>query len=141
PSPDAEEKQDPRPKSAHEVVQKVTSSDRILWTLPNFLTMENAKNVPPLTPGQKFKVTARGLFDPFEFRADRRSCRYSPGSRQQSILWTGHGGIREALRHSVRRQFDRELHVECCSAVDPAPGPALLPTGPRRFLATERSRR
>ena len=67
PSSDAEEKQDPRPKSAHEDFQKGTSNDRILWTLPNFLTMENAKNVPPLTPGQKFKVTARGLFDPFEF--------------------------------------------------------------------------
>jgi hypothetical protein len=67
PSPDAEEKQDPLPMSAHGNVQKGTSNDRILWTLPNFLTMENAKNVPPLTPGQKFKVTARGLFDPFEF--------------------------------------------------------------------------
>ena len=67
PSSDAEERQDPRPKSAHEDVQKGTSNDRILWTLPNFLTMEDAKNVPPLTPGQKFKVTARGLFDPFEF--------------------------------------------------------------------------
>ena len=67
PSRDAEEKQDPRPISAPGDVQKGTSNDRILWTLPNFLTMENAKNVPPLTPGQKFKVTARGLFDPFEF--------------------------------------------------------------------------
>jgi|SRR6516164_7383973 hypothetical protein len=67
PSPDAEEKHDPRPKSAPEDVQKGTSNDRILWALPNFLTMENAKNVPPLTPGQKFKVTARGLFDPFDF--------------------------------------------------------------------------
>jgi hypothetical protein len=66
-SPDAEEKQDPRAMSARGDVQKGTSNDRILWTLPNFLTMENAKNVPPLTPGQKFKVTARGLFDPFEF--------------------------------------------------------------------------
>src|SRR5215469_7167881 len=67
PSPDAEEKGDPRPKSAHEDVQKGTSNARILWALPNFLTLENAKNVPPLTPGQKFKVTARGVFDPFEF--------------------------------------------------------------------------
>src|SRR5215831_1463307 len=40
PSSDAEEKEDPRPKSAHEDVQKGTSNDRILWTLPNFLTME-----------------------------------------------------------------------------------------------------
>ena len=25
------------------------------------------ENVPPLTPGQKFKVVARGVFDPMEF--------------------------------------------------------------------------
>jgi hypothetical protein len=47
--------------------QQKTSNDRILWTLPNFLTLENAANVPPLTTKEKFKVTARGLFDPFEF--------------------------------------------------------------------------
>ncbi len=47
--------------------QKGTSNDRILWTMPNFLTLENAGDIPPLTAGQKFKVTARGVFDPFEF--------------------------------------------------------------------------
>jgi hypothetical protein len=47
--------------------QQKTSNDRIFWTLPNFLTVENAGNVPPLTTKEKFKVTARGLFDPFEF--------------------------------------------------------------------------
>jgi hypothetical protein len=44
-----------------------TSNDRILWTMPNFLTVEDADRIPPLTPGQKFKVVARGVFDPFEF--------------------------------------------------------------------------
>ena len=43
------------------------SNDRILWTMPNFLTVEDAHKIPPLTPGQKFKVVARGVFDPFEF--------------------------------------------------------------------------
>jgi hypothetical protein len=44
-----------------------TSDDRIFWTIPNFLTLENAGKIPPFTPGQKFKVVARGVFDPFEF--------------------------------------------------------------------------
>ena len=44
-----------------------TSQDRIFWTLPNFLTMENAGQVPPLTAGQKFKTVGRGLIDPSEF--------------------------------------------------------------------------
>jgi hypothetical protein len=35
--------------------------------MPNFLTVENAQEIPPLSTGQKFRVTARGLFDPFEF--------------------------------------------------------------------------
>jgi hypothetical protein len=47
--------------------QQKTSNDRLFWALPNFLTLENAANVPPLTAKEKFKVTARGLFDPSEF--------------------------------------------------------------------------
>ncbi|MGB8543636.1 MAG: hypothetical protein WCD49_18555 [Candidatus Acidiferrales bacterium] len=47
--------------------EKGTSKDRILWTLPNFLTVENADNIPPLTAGQKFKVVGRSLIDPSEF--------------------------------------------------------------------------
>jgi hypothetical protein len=42
------------------------SNDRLFWTLPNFLTV-NSTHVPPLTTGQKFKVVARGTFDPVEY--------------------------------------------------------------------------
>ena len=44
-----------------------TSNDRIFFTLPNFLTLENADHVPPLSVGEKFKVTARSSFDPVTF--------------------------------------------------------------------------
>ncbi len=47
--------------------QHDTSHDRLFWALPNFLTVENAENVPPLTAGQKFKLVARGIYDPMEF--------------------------------------------------------------------------
>jgi len=47
--------------------QSGTSNDRLFFTLPNFLTLENAGQVPPLTAGQKFKVVARGSFDYVEF--------------------------------------------------------------------------
>lgn len=42
-------------------------NDRILWTLPNYLTVENSSSLPPLTVGQKFKLVAQGNFDPMEF--------------------------------------------------------------------------
>ncbi len=44
-----------------------TSNDRLFYTLPNFLSLENAGKVPPLTAGQKFNVVARGSFDYVEF--------------------------------------------------------------------------
>lgn len=40
-----------------------TSKDRLFFTLPNFLTLENANQVPPLTTAQKYKVVARSSFD------------------------------------------------------------------------------
>jgi hypothetical protein len=40
-----------------------TSNDRLFYALPNFLTLENTGQVPPLTTGQKFKVVTRGSFD------------------------------------------------------------------------------
>jgi len=47
--------------------QSGTSNDRLFFTLPNFLTLENAGQLPPLTTGEKFKVVARGTFDYVEF--------------------------------------------------------------------------
>jgi hypothetical protein len=40
-----------------------TSNDRLFYALPNFLTLENGANVPPLTAKGKFKVVARSSFD------------------------------------------------------------------------------
>jgi hypothetical protein len=40
-----------------------TSNDRLFFTLPNFLTLENAGQVPPLTTKQKYAVVTRGSFD------------------------------------------------------------------------------
>ena len=66
------------PKASHEETQKEereikheektgTSDDRLFWTLPNFLTVRNAANIPRLSAGEKFKVVARGSFDYVEF--------------------------------------------------------------------------
>lgn len=52
--------QDPKPLDKN---QSGTSNDRLFYALPNFLTLENAGQVPPLTVGQKFKVVTRGSFD------------------------------------------------------------------------------
>jgi hypothetical protein len=40
-----------------------TSNDRLFYALPNFLSLENAGKVPPLTTKQKYAVVARSTFD------------------------------------------------------------------------------
>ncbi len=44
-----------------------TSNDRLFWTLPNYLTVENARKVHPLTSREKFKLVLRTSFDWVEF--------------------------------------------------------------------------
>lgn len=44
-----------------------TSSDRLGYVLPNFLTLENGGTPPPLTWKQKYEAVARGTFDPVQY--------------------------------------------------------------------------
>jgi hypothetical protein len=44
-----------------------TSNDRLFYTLPNFLTLENGGKLPPLSAKEKFKVVALGTFDPIQY--------------------------------------------------------------------------
>ena len=48
--------------------QTGTSNERLFWILPDFLLIENAKSLPPLSTGAKFKVVARSSFDYIEYR-------------------------------------------------------------------------
>jgi hypothetical protein len=43
-----------------------TSKDRLFFALPNFLTVDANGKIIPLTAGQKFKVVAKGSFDPVQ---------------------------------------------------------------------------
>ena len=45
----------------------IPKDDRILWALPNYLTVENASSLPPLTPGGKMKLIAQDTFDPVTY--------------------------------------------------------------------------
>jgi hypothetical protein len=44
-----------------------TSNDRLFYALPNFLTLQGAGKVPPLTVKEKFKVVALSTFDPVQY--------------------------------------------------------------------------
>jgi hypothetical protein len=55
-----------KPKTTEEKAETATpatSNDRLFFALPNFLTLEHASQVPPLTTKQKFAVVTRSSFD------------------------------------------------------------------------------
>jgi hypothetical protein len=56
-------KQHKTPEEKAETAAPATSNDRLFFALPNFLTLENADQVPPLTTKQKFAVVTRSSFD------------------------------------------------------------------------------
>jgi hypothetical protein len=51
------------PEEKAETAAPATSNDRLFFALPNFLTLETADHVPPLTTKQKFAVVTRSSFD------------------------------------------------------------------------------
>ena len=114
-----------------------TSTDRLLFALPNFLTLENAGQVPPMTAGQKFKATARGTFDYMEFAWGQCNCRYRPSQKQRTRVRPGCRRIRETFRRRVRRRHDPELHDEGGAAFRPAPGSSLFPVRQRKLRTPE----
>jgi hypothetical protein len=44
-----------------------TSNDRLFYTLPNFLTLQNKSQLPPMRVRDKYKVVALGTFDYVEY--------------------------------------------------------------------------
>ena len=59
--PPIEVQQSPKP------ADQKPQNDRLFFLLPNYLTVETANKLPPLTTGQKFKLVALGDFDPIEY--------------------------------------------------------------------------
>jgi hypothetical protein len=57
------------PKNAEETKkdEKKKEMDRMFYVMPNYLTVDNAAQVPPISWKEKFAITAKGTFDPYEF--------------------------------------------------------------------------
>jgi hypothetical protein len=73
PKPDNQGNQPPAPNNAPGQTTSAqrepdkTKDDRMFYVMPNYLTVDNQSQVIPLTWKQKFAITAKGAFDPYEF--------------------------------------------------------------------------
>jgi hypothetical protein len=90
------------------------TNDRLFYALPNFLTVENANQLPPLTVGEKFKEEVRSQFDLIEFpwygvlaaisQAENSEPGYGQGAqgyaKRYGAAW-GDGGIENFMTGAV----------------------------------------
>jgi hypothetical protein len=65
-APAAKTEAKPGAKKDGQGVTASSSNDRLFFALPNFLTVDKNGKIIPLTSGQKFKIVARGAFDPVQ---------------------------------------------------------------------------
>jgi hypothetical protein len=63
PKDDKKDNQDDKTGKSKLERETGTVNDRIFEVLPNYGTVENAKELPPLTTGQKFRIATAGVFD------------------------------------------------------------------------------
>jgi hypothetical protein len=66
--PDKVQPDKPQPEKAHQDSQEdKKKDDRMFYVMPNYLTVDNQSQVKPISWKEKFAISAKGSFDPYEF--------------------------------------------------------------------------
>ncbi|MGD0965748.1 MAG: hypothetical protein ABSA57_17815 [Candidatus Acidiferrales bacterium] len=101
-------------------------NDRMFFVMPNFLTVENESQVAPISWKEKFAITAKGAFDPYEFAV----VGILAGVRQAENAYPGFGqgfeGYGKRYGTGFADQVDGNIMVG-------AVFPTILRTDPRYF--------
>jgi len=101
-------------------------NDRMFFVMPNFLTVENESQVAPISWKEKFVITSKGAFDPYEFAV----VGILSGIRQAENAYPGFGqgfeGYGKRYGTAFADQVDGNIMVG-------AVFPAILKTDPRYF--------
>jgi hypothetical protein len=122
--PSQNNSQDQNSQNQKEAEQK--KNDRMFYVMPNYLTVANQAHVPPISWKEKFVITAKGSFDPYEFAivgvlsGIRQAENAYPGFGQG---WAGYG---KRYGAAFADQVDGNIMVG-------AVFPTILKTDPRYF--------
>jgi hypothetical protein len=106
--------------------QKTKKDDRMFYVMPNYLTVENESQVKPLTVGQKFKITAEGAFDPYEFFVVGVLAGIRQAGNTNPAFGQGAAGFGKRYGTAFADQVDGNMMVGGVF-------PSLLHTDPRYF--------
>ena len=90
---------------------KKTKDDRMFYVMPNYLTVENQSQVKPISWKEKFAISAKGSFDPYEFVIVGVVAGIRQAGEFLSGVWTGDGGIFKRYGAAFADQVDGNIMV------------------------------
>jgi hypothetical protein len=106
--------------------EKFKQNDRMLFVMPNYLTAQNEAQIKPLTWKEKFKITAKGAFDPYEFVIVGILAGIRQAANAYPAFGQGADGYRKRYGTAFADQVDGNMMVG-------AVFPSILRTDPRYF--------
>jgi hypothetical protein len=101
-------------------------NDRMFYVMPNYLTVENEAHVPPISWKEKFSITAKGAFDPYEFAIVGILAGIRQADNAYPAFGQGWAGYGKRYGTAFADQVDGNIMVG-------AVFPTILKTDPRYF--------
>jgi hypothetical protein len=118
---DPQEQNSQNPREA-----KQKKDDRMFYVMPNYLTVENQAHVPPISWKEKFAITAKGSFDPYEFAVVGVLSGIRHAQNSYPAFGQGMAGYGKRYGTAFADQVDGNIMVG-------AVFPTILKTDPRYF--------
>jgi hypothetical protein len=106
--------------------QEKSKDDRMFYVMPNYLTVDNASQVKSISWKEKFAITAKGTFDPYEFII----VGVVSGIRQAENSYPGFGQGASGYAKRYGAAFADQVDGNLMSG---AVFPSILRTDPRYF--------
>jgi len=102
------------------------NSGRVFFVMPNFLTVENEADVKSLHWKEKFAITAKGVFDPYEFATVGILSGIRQAENAYPAFGQGFSGYAKRYGTAITDQIDGNFMVGAIY-------PSILKTDPRYF--------
>jgi hypothetical protein len=103
-----------------------SKNDRMFYVMPNYLTVDNESEVRPVSWKQKFSMTAKGSFDPYEFAVVGVLSGIRQAENAYPAFGQGMQGYAQRYGTAFADQVDGNMMVG-------AVYPTILKTDPRYF--------
>jgi hypothetical protein len=107
-------------------IEKEAKNGRMFYVMPNYLTVENQAHVPPINWKEKFVITAKGSFDPYEFAVVGILSGIRQAENSYPAFGQGLAGYGKRYAAALADQVDGNIMVG-------AVYPTILKTDPRYF--------